>query len=338
MAAHEGGEHAEQAEQRGIGDATLEQLRADVERLSRAYMADEPFPLFLEMRRVRSRLHAALDRQLWPRDATQLYFLLGCLNCLMAVAADDLGYPQAAEELVRAGWAYATAIDHRPLMARLRLQQADIAYWHRPRESRDLAQSGLRYLADGPTAAQLHLEYGRAAARLGDADSARSALVAASNAREREHDDELQEIGGEFGTSLATYHYFGGSVLVEAPGAGQDAIAELERATSLYEAGPQPGEQHGYGVRALAYADLATARLRAGQLDGAYEALGPVLSMPSNQRIDALPRRLSRVRAELAQPVFRGSAQVNELDERIEEFGRETIAADLHSLPAGPGS
>ena len=36
------------------------------------------------------------------RDATDLYLLLGCLNDLMAIAAYDLGYPEAAEELPRA--------------------------------------------------------------------------------------------------------------------------------------------------------------------------------------------------------------------------------------------
>jgi hypothetical protein len=56
--------------------------------------------MFREMRRLCSRIYAALDRQLWPRDQTELYFLLGALNCLMAVAASDLGYTQAGEELV----------------------------------------------------------------------------------------------------------------------------------------------------------------------------------------------------------------------------------------------
>ena len=32
----------------------------------------------------------------------------------MGVTANRLGYPDAAEELIRAGWAYANAIDHRP--------------------------------------------------------------------------------------------------------------------------------------------------------------------------------------------------------------------------------
>jgi hypothetical protein len=73
MAAHEGSDHAEQAERRDIGETTLEQLRADVIQLSRDYMTAEPFTLFLEMRRVRSRMYAALDRRLWPRDQAELY-------------------------------------------------------------------------------------------------------------------------------------------------------------------------------------------------------------------------------------------------------------------------
>ena len=164
----------------------------------------------------------------------------------MAVAMDDLGYPQPAEELIRAGWAYAAAIDHRPLMAHLRLELASIAYWHRPRQSRDLAQSGLRYLADGPNASQLHLYYGRAAARLGDAATARRAIASASEAREREHQDELLEIGGEFRFSRATQHYMAGSVLIETPQAEAGAIEELEQATELahriYQGSPQARE------------------------------------------------------------------------------------------------
>ena len=77
MAAHDGSDHAERAEQRDIGDATLEQLHSDVIRLSREYMTGEPFELFQEMRRVRERMYAALDRRLWPRDETDLYLLLG---------------------------------------------------------------------------------------------------------------------------------------------------------------------------------------------------------------------------------------------------------------------
>jgi len=212
MAAHEGSQHAEQAEQRGIGDTTLDQFRADVTRLSREYMTEEPFPLFLEMRRVRGRMHDALDRRMWPRDATDLYLLLGCLNDLMAIAAYDLGYPQAAEELLRTAWVYAVAIGHHPLMARLRCDAANNVYWSEPRHSAELALAGLGYLHAGPNAAYIHLKHGRAAARLGDADTARRAIADAGDAREREHQDDLLAIGGEFNFSRASQHYLAGSI------------------------------------------------------------------------------------------------------------------------------
>jgi len=333
MAAHEGSGHAENAEQRGIGDATLEQLRADVIRLSREYMTAEPFPLFLEMRRVRSRMHDALDRRMWPRDASQLYFLLGCANCLMANVASDLDNPQAAEELARAGWAYSVAIDHRPLMAQLRLSLTDIAYWHnQARRASEHALTGLQYLADGPTAAQLHLKYARAAARTGETEAAQQAITAAKEARERDYTDDLLEIGGEFRLSWASHHSLAGSALIEIPGGERDAAAELEQAAQLYQS-PEPGEVFRYTLEARARIDMGTARLRAGALDAAAEAVEPVLSLPPAKRTLELPQRMRAVRAELAQPVFRGSAQARDLDERIEEFGRESVTASLHALP-----
>jgi transcriptional regulator with XRE-family HTH domain len=337
MAAHEGSDHAEQAERRDIGEMTLEQLRADVIQLSRDYMTAEPFTLFLEMRRVRSRMYAALDRRLWPRDQAELYFLLGCLSSLMASAANALGYPQSAEELVRAGWAYASVIDHRPLMAYLRLDLANTAYWaNRHRQCRDLAQSGLRYIADGPTAAMLHLKQGRASARLGDAEAARQALAHAEEIAEHEWRDDLVEIGGDFDLSRASQHYLAGSALIEIPGAEDSAAAELETATSLYAAGPGPGEVYGYTMEALARIELATARLRARQLDAAIAAMAPVLALPSAKRIASLAQRLGRVRAELARPHYQGSAQAQELDEQVEDFGSDTIVSALHDLPASP--
>ena len=93
MAAHEGSEHAERAERRDIGPATMEQLRADVIRLSAEFVTGEPLASFLEMRRVRARIFRVLDQQLWPRDQADLYFLLGCLADLMAAAASGPRLP-----------------------------------------------------------------------------------------------------------------------------------------------------------------------------------------------------------------------------------------------------
>jgi hypothetical protein len=336
MAAHEGSDHAEEYEDHGIGEATFEQLRADVVRLSRLSDTGSPLPVFLDMRRVRSRIYRLLDRRLWPREQTDLHFLLGCLNGLMGITANRVGYPDAAEELIRAGYASAAGIDHRPLQAQLRQQLSSVAYFRgRIRESSDLAVNGLEYLSEGPEAAHLHLNHARAAARLGDADTARRAVGAAHDAREGDYNDDLLEIGGEFAVSLATHHGLAGAALAGIEGAEPEAAGELERAVSLYDAGPGPQEQHWFGGKPLAGIDLAVIRLRSGALDAAASALEPALSLPSAQRISDLTSQLAQVRTELAAPIYRGSMQARTLDEEIEEFGRETVTTGLHSLSGG---
>jgi hypothetical protein len=337
MAAHEGSEQAERAERRDIGPATLEQLRADVQRLSTEFMTGEPLTSFLEMRRVRARIFRVLDQQLWPRDQADLYFLLGCLADLMATAASGLGYPQAAEELIRSGWAYAAAIDHHPLMAHLRLKLAQVAYWNnQPQQARALAEDGLRYLGAGSNAASLHLRYAMAAAQTGDANGAYQAISRGRDAREREHTDDVLQIGGEFAISQASHHREIGTTLTDIDGANQEATDELESAVVAYDAGPGPDEQHWFAGKPLASIDLATIHLRSGALDAAAAVLTPVLVLPPTQRISALTSRLRLVRAELHRPIYSRSMPAQDLDEQIEEFGRDTTSAGLHSLPGAP--
>ena len=335
MTAHESNDHAQHTERRDAGEATLEHLRAEVVRLSHDYMTGEPLTLFFEMRRVRDQIYAALDRKLWPRDQSDLYFLLGCLNSLMATAADGLGNTAAAEELARAGLAYALAIDHRPLSAQLRLGLAVIAlYASQPRRSADMAARGLEHLSAGPNGAQLRLVQARAAARLGDTDTAKQAIATATEIRDHDYTDELVEIGGEFGFSRASQHYYAGSAVAEMDGAESDAIAELGRAIELYAAGPEPGEHHSLFCKMIARVDLAGTWLRAGQLEAAVSVAGPVLALPFSQRISKLPKRFTRVRSALAAPRYQGSAEARDFDRQIEQFCRDTIAAQLHDLPA----
>jgi hypothetical protein len=333
MAAHEGSNHAEQAEDHGIGEATLEQLRADLVRLSSLSDTGAPLPAFLDMRRVRDRIYRLLDRRLWPGEQADLYFLLGCINELMGLAANRLGYPDAAEELIRAGWAYANAIDHNPLRGMLRARLSYVMYWRGwYSECRDLAADGLRYASQGLVGANLHLEHARALARLGDHGAARRAVGLAHAAREADYSDDLIEIGGEeFALSRAATCSMAGGALAEA-GDGREAAGELETAIGLYDAGPGPGEQHGVAGKALAGTDLAVVRVRSGALDGAVAALEPVLILPPAQRLSTLIARLTRVRDELAAPVFQGSQQARDLGDQIEEFSREAVTAGLHSL------
>jgi hypothetical protein len=333
MAARDSSDHAAEHEQHGIGEATLEQLRADLVRLSSLSDTGSPLSAFLDMRRVRDRIYRLLDRRQRPREQADLYFLVGCLNGLMGVTANRLGYPDAAEELIRAGWAYANVIDHNPLRSMLRAKLSSVMYWRGWfREAHDLAADGLRHVSRGPLGADLHLEHARAAARVGDLEIARRAVALAHAAQEADYTDDLTEIGGEeFALSQATTYSMAGGALAEA-GDGHDAAAELESAISLYDEGPGPGEQYWFGGRALAGTDLAVVRLRSGALDAAAAALQPVLILSPTQRVSTLIARLARVRDELSAPVFQGSPQARDLSDQIEEFGREAVTAGLRSL------
>jgi transcriptional regulator with XRE-family HTH domain len=329
-------EHADQSERREIGDMTLEQFWTDVARLSRDSLVGEPLSLFAELRRVRHKLHEALDRRLWPKDAAELYLLLGCLCGLTAAVTIDLGFAQEAEDLLRSGQAYAAAIDHPALMAHLLLEAANVCFWDgRPREARARAEQGLAHLADGPTAADLHVRYATAAARLGDVDGARRAVTDALAARESGDVDEVAtRLGGEFRMTRATQHYYAGSALAEVEGGLEDAGRELDEAARLYAAGPEPGEQYWFAGPMLTDVDRAALRLRQGALDGAVSMLRPVLELPRGQRVKPLTIKLGTVRRELAQPVYRGSAQAYSLDEEIEQFCREAVVSDVRGGPA----
>src|SRR5262249_61497772 len=128
-------------------------------RVPRLRDRSERFAVFMDLRRVRERAGRLLERRLWPREQADLHLLAGCLNALMGVAARRLGYPDAAGELIRAGWAHASAAGHRPLLAHLRFQQASGQYWcGNPAASRDLALSGLEDQPHGKGGARLPLQ------------------------------------------------------------------------------------------------------------------------------------------------------------------------------------
>jgi tetratricopeptide (TPR) repeat protein len=332
-AAHESSEHAAERDPYGVGEITLDQLRADVVRLSRQMDAGSPFPVFLELRRVRDRIHLLLDRRLRLREQSDLYFTLGCVNGLMGATASQLGYPDAAEELFRAGWAYANIIDHNPLRAAMRVKLAHTNYWRgRYSESRDLAADGLRYASQGSPGADLHIWHAHSAARLGDVNTARESVRLADAALDIDYTDDLLEIGGEFAITRATNQSAAGRALTGVSGAERDAAAKLEEAISLYDAGPDPDEEFWFAGKPMASAGLALVRLRSGALDAAMAALEPALALPADQRICEVTGLLADVRRELAAPIFQGSPQARHLGEQIEAFGREAVASGLHSL------
>ena len=80
----------------------------------------EPFAVFLELRRVRDRIYRLLDRRLWPREQTDLYFLLACLNAMMGERRQQAWLPGRGRGTRAGRVGVRERHRHRPLMAHLR--------------------------------------------------------------------------------------------------------------------------------------------------------------------------------------------------------------------------
>lgn len=328
-AAHESSEHAGWAETTNVGEAALEQLDADVMHIANDYVHVPPQPMVIEMLRVRRRVYRLLEGHQKPADTAHLYLLAGTLCGLLANASTDLGYHDAAAEQARAAWAYAEIIGHNGLRAWTRGMQALIEYWsERPRQAARLAQGAQRY-ADSTTAkVRLFNVEARMWSRLGNLEETNRCIRAASDARDSavSQDTLHDEIGGVFGFTTPKSHYYAGATYIHL-GQAEPALEATRQAIALYSSGP--ADQRSYGAESLARIDSAMAYLLKGSLDGAIDALRPVLALPVDKRIAQLDERLTGVRHRLAYPAFRDAQEAHRLDERIEEFSTATAAQDL---------
>ncbi|MBF6098965.1 helix-turn-helix transcriptional regulator [Nocardia cyriacigeorgica] len=327
-AAHEASAHASRAESTNIGAMTLEQLDADVTRIANDYVHIPPVPMMVEMLRVRRRVYRLLEGQQRPADTSHLYLLAGSLSGLLANASTDLGHYDAAAEQIRAARAYAELCGHNGLRAWTRGMHALIEYWsERPRRAVELAQSGLEFADSATARVRLSNIEARIWSKIGSAADTERCLRAATDARDGSGSDTLHDgIGGVFGFPDAKAQYYAGATYIHL-GMAEPALAATEQAIELYSTGP--AWQRSYGAEALARVDSAAAHLINGSLDGATEALHPVLGLPEDKRIAQLEERLTGVRRRLATPAFDGATEAVALDERIEEFCGTTAANGL---------
>ncbi|MEV0295805.1 XRE family transcriptional regulator [Nocardia sp. NPDC050710] len=334
-AAHEASEHAGQAESSNVGATTLEQLDADVTRIANDYVHIPPVPMMVEMLRVRRRVYRLLEGHQRPADTSHLYLLAGTLSGLLANASTDLGYLDAAGEQARAARSYAELCGHNGLRAWTRGMHALIEYWsERPRRAVLLAQSGQEFAESATAKVRLLNIEARIWSKIGSSEDTDRCIRAADDAREVAATDTLHdEIGGVFGFNDAKSQYYAGATYIHL-GQAEPALAATQRAIDIYSNGPS--ERRSYGAESLARVDAAAAHLINGSLDGATEALRPVLGLAEDKRIAQLEERLTGVRRRIAHPAFRDAVEARLLDERIEEFCGSTAAKGIP--PGNPSS
>jgi hypothetical protein len=333
-AAHESSAHAEWAEASNVGEATLEQLDADVRGIAADYVHVPPLPMFAEMLRVRNRIYWLLAGRPKPAAATHLHLLAGMVCGLLANVSTDLGYRDAAAEQARAAWAYGDIIGHNGLRAWTRGMQALIEYWSgRPQHAVRLAQSAGRFADSSTALVRLQSIEARAWSLLGDAREASRCMGAASDAPgSGTGDDDLHdEVSGVFGFADSKNYCYAGAAFIHL-GQADAALAATSRAVELYAAGP--AAQRSYGAESLARIDMAVAYLLKRRLDGAADSLAPVLAIPAGLRIAQLADRLADVRVRLAGPEFSGAREAGALRDQIDDFVGETLVQEL-SRPGG---
>lgn len=243
---------------------------------------------------------------------------------MLAHASQNLGESTSAMAQARTALTCAEHADHTGLCAWVRGTQALIAEGsRRPVEAVTFARAGQGHARGLDAKVRLAALEARALARTGDGRAAVAALRRAERAREEPaEDDELTGFGGVLTFPLAKQLYYAGGTLNLI---GEHARAEQASRTAinLYETGP--AEQRSYGDEALARVDVATARLAAGDVDGAASALRPVLELPPEQRIWQVRDGVARVGTSLLLSRHAGTAGARALARRIEAFAAQPM-------------
>lgn len=299
----------------------VELMHDEVRELARAYPRRPLSELLGRLVEVQDTAFRLLESRARPADARELYVLCGLACGMLAKASHDLGEPHAAMTQARTAYICAEQAGHTGLQGWVRGLQALISYWAgRPAESVRFAQHGAELAGDtaGWTRVWLPISEARAWARQGAAELAMAAIHRAESAAQASRPDDLDEIGGLCSFGPARLTYYAAEALSWLPEA-ERVVEYAESAVQAYS-DPASGEW-AFGDQAGSHAALAVGRIRRSQLEGAAEAMTPVLELPGDRRINGVIASALRVRAALPPT---GAA---DLVEQIELFSRTPAAA-----------
>ena len=162
----------------------------------------------------------------------------------------------------------------------------------------------------------------RAWAILGNGSASRQAIARAADLRERLVSDDLDRLGGMCYFSLPRQLYYAsdaGAVLPEHDESGLRSETEslAAEAVTAYEQAPE-GEKS-FGDEAGSRTDLAVARARAGNLEGASEAIQPVLELPVAQGFDGVVTSVLNVHRAVT-ALSPDAPAAREIQEQIENY------------------
>lgn len=316
------------AEARNAGPETVAQLGAEVGGLAADYIREPLANIMGDMVQAQDAVFTLLEGRQRAADRVELYMLAGVVSGLLAKASHDLGKSHDAMTQARTMYVCADNADHTGLRVWARGLQSLIAYWAgRPQEAVRYAQAGSFILdgARGTVSAWLPALEARARAMVGDAAGARDAVRRAAERRDNIVADELDKIGGLLTFPLAKQHYYAAGALVAIEDGDAEAAAEAEAALLLYE--NAPALERSFSDIAGARAELALARVHAGEVEGARDALAPVLELDPSLRIGGIVTSAERVHQALCAAPYADSILASALRDEIEAFRRAPASA-----------
>jgi transcriptional regulator with XRE-family HTH domain len=299
----------------GHVDDAVHAAELAAQRLGIEYLTSPPLDVLTEAVTLRRTALTALPRA--GDDRADLVVALGHLSGVLAYAALDLGDPASAGTHAEAVWRCGETTGHLGLRAWARGTQSLISRFSGDYQiALALAEDGTRYADDGAALTRLLCGQAQSHANLGDGPAARRALRAAADAHGREDDGDR----GLFGFTSAKLAYYSGSTLIWLDKPADAAMAETESIRAIEAWAATPERFRPAGDQSLAHVYLATARLQRHQIEGAAEALAPILDLPDDRKLSWIAKRLDRIAGILAGPPFTRDPAALELCERIREF------------------
>lgn len=310
---------------------SMDQLWAETSRLAIAYL-QQPLPVITsDIVSLQDIVFSLLEGRQRPRDTRDLYVIGGLASGMLSKASHDLRDPNTAMIHARTALLCANNAEHPALASWVRGLQSLVTYWaQRPRESLEYAQLGQQIQGTtGSVIVWLASLEARALASLGNGSASRQAIARASELREQLVADDLDRLGGMCYFSRPRQLYYAsdaGAALPEHDDSGLQSETEslAAEAVAAYEQAPE--DEKSFGDEAGSRTDLAIARARAGNLEGARDAIQPVLDLPAAQRIHGVVTSVLNVHH--AVTVLTPDAPLaQDIQEEIEDYCRTPAAA-----------
>ncbi|MEV8597316.1 hypothetical protein [Streptomyces sp. NPDC052012] len=315
-----------------VGEDTLGLLDDEVARLVAAYPREPLAAIWEDLLTTQDQVFRLLEGgRVRPSQLRDLNVKASVLSFLVAKGFNDMEAPHQAMTMTRVAASCARDAEHPGLMALTDGLKSLIAYWaERPDDAYHYASKGADLSRDlrGTVGLWLLGLQARAAAVLGDEEAVRVANREATDRREHVVLDDLDQLGGLLTYSWEKQLYY----TVEAEtllGHGDAQLAvQAEQAVAGFN---DPASPHwAFGDLAGSQCDLALARLFSGDVDGAAEAVRPVLDLPVSHRNHGIVVSAMRVRQALMRGPASTAVVARDLRAEIEAF-----PASRPALPRG---